>query len=76
MSSNAIIKKKIKFHVTFTNQNPRNPSSANATAHQKIQACAGQAMTTISFGHLGLCHFHVFKLSEKSIQARIRPVRY
>jgi hypothetical protein len=23
-----------------------------------------------------LCHFHVFKLSEKSIQARIRPVRY
>jgi len=27
-------------------------------------------MATMSFNHHEMCHFHVFKLSEKSIQAR------
>ena len=40
------------------------------TAHKKIQACSGQTMATISFYHQGMCHFHVFKMSEKSIQGR------
>jgi len=72
LSSNAIKKNKIKFHVIFTYQNPRNPSSANATAHQKIQACAGQAMATISFNHQGLCHFHVFN----PLNPELNPICY